>query len=72
MVAGAVEDTEVEVIVLAMFMAVVAEEDVVEGPMFKTHMNLKAGMENLWQKILYSLKTNVESSPLNKIIIFNK
>ena len=44
MVAGAVEDTEVEVIVLAMFMAVVAEEDVVEGATVITHMNLPAGM----------------------------
>ena len=41
---GATEDTDVEVMVTDVVMAVVAEEDVGEGDMVKTHMNLPTDM----------------------------
>ena len=53
-------------------MAVVAEEEMVEGSMVKTHINLPRGTENLWQNIVYTLRTNGDSSPHKKIIIFKK
>ena len=39
----AAEGTEVEVMAVSVFMAVVDEEDVLEGDMVKTHMNLPEG-----------------------------
>ena len=57
---------------MAVVMAVVEEEDVVERAMVKTHMNFPAGTENSWQKLVYTLQTNGDSSPCNTIIIFNK
>ena len=63
---GTVEDTEVEVMVMAMAMAVLAKEDMVEGAKVKTHMNLPARTENSRQKLVYTLHTNVYSSPLKK------
>ena len=71
-VADASEETEVEVMVVAVVMAVVAEEDVVEGAMVKTHMNFPAGAERSWQSLVYTLHTNVYSSTRSKIIIFKK
>ena len=50
--AGAAKDTEVEVVVVAVVMVVVSKEDVVEGAMIKTHKNLTAGTENLWQNLV--------------------
>ena len=43
---------------IAMVVAVVAEEDMVEGYMVKSHMNLPAGTKTLWQKLVYNLQTN--------------
>ena len=40
---GASENTGVEVMAVDVVMAVVAEEDVVEGYMFITHINLPSG-----------------------------
>ena len=69
--AGVADEKEVEVMVVAVVMAVVAEEDVVEGDMVITHMNYPEGMDHLWQSPVYTLQTNVDSSPRNKIIISN-
>ena len=68
MATGAEEETEVEVVVLTVAMAMVADEGMVEGDTFKTHMNLPAGAEHFWQKIVYTLQTNEYSSPRNKRI----
>ena len=39
-------------------MDLVTKDDVVEGAMFKTHMNSPEGIEHLWQKFVYILQTN--------------
>ena len=70
--AGVADEKEVEVMVVAVVMAVVAEEDVVEGAMVKTHMDFPAGAERSWQSLVYTLHTNVYSSTRSKIIIFKK
>ena len=69
---SAVEDSRVEVIVVAMVMAVVVKEDVVEGAMVKTHMNFPAGVENSLWKLVYTLQTNGDSYTRNKIMVLNK
>ena len=69
---GASENTGVEVMAVDVVMAVVAEEDAVEGAIVKTHINFPKGTEQSWQKIIYTLHTNGDSSPRNKIIIFKK
>ena len=51
---------------------VVSEEDVVEGDMAITHMNLKVGTEHLCQNLVYNLHNNGDFSHRNKIIIFKK
>ena len=70
--AVASEDEEVEGMVVAIVMDAVAKEEVVEGAMVITHMNSPAGGENVWQKLVYTLHTNGNSSPHNKRIIFKK
>ena len=45
--AGATEDIEVEVMFMAMSVALVDEEDMLEGSMVTTYMNLLTGMEHL-------------------------
>ena len=72
MAAGATDYTDVEVVVMAVVIAVVDEEYVVEGAMDKTHMNLPSGREHLLQRIVHTLHTNGYYSPCNKIIIYNK
>ena len=72
MAAGAAEYTEVDFMVVAVVMDVVAEEDVVEGAMVKTHINFPEVMKHFCKKLVYTLHTNVESSPCNKIIILKK
>ena len=52
---SAAEYMEVEDVVMAVVIEVVANEDVVEGDMVITHMNLPAGMDNFWQKLVYNL-----------------
>ena len=69
---SAVEDTEVELMVVAVVMSVVAKEDVVEGAMVKTHINLPEGAEDSWKKLVYILQNNLDNSHCNKIIIFKK
>ena len=70
---GAAEDTDVEVMVVAVVMVVVmAEEDVLERAMVKIRMNSIAGTENSCQKLVYTMQTNGYSSPHKKIIIFKK
>ena len=56
--AGATEDTEVEDMVVAAVVEVVAEEEVVEGAMVITHMDLPAGAEHFWNKLVYTLQNN--------------
>ena len=63
---GAVDDTDIRVMGVSMVMDMVAEEDVVEVAMVKTHMNLPAGIENFQQKLVYTLQTNEYSSTHNK------
>ena len=46
MVTGASEDMDVEVMDVAVVMAVVDEEDVVEGDIVTTHMNSPAGTDH--------------------------
>ena len=58
--------------VIATVIVVVAEDDVVEGDMVKTHIHLPAGTEHLWQKLVYNLQTNVGYSPRNKMLILKK
>ena len=72
MVVGTAEDTEVEVIVMAVVMAVVAEEDLMEGAMVKNLMNFPAGPGNLRQNLLYISQTNGDFSTCIKRIIFRK
>ena len=43
---GAAEDTEVKVMVKYMVMNVVAQEDVLEGDMVETHINMRAGTKH--------------------------
>ena len=69
---GAAEYMEAEDMVLVVSVEVVSEEDVLEGDIFITHMNLPAGTEHLWQNLVYTLHTNGLSSPCNKRIIFKK
>ena len=69
---GAEEETEVAVMVVAVVMAVVADEDVVEGAMGKTHMNFPSGTEHLRKNIVYTLYTNGDFSTRKKIIILKK
>ena len=52
---GATEDAEVEDTVLAMFIDVMVEEDVVEGDMVITHMNSPSGIEHPWKKHVCNL-----------------
>ena len=70
--AGMAEDTEIQDLVVSVFVDVVAEEDVVEVDMVKTHMNFPTVTEHQWQKLVYTLHTNGDSSPSNKIIVFKK
>ena len=58
--------------VMAVVVDVVAEGGVVEGAMVITHMNFPAGTKYSWQKIMYTLHTNGDSFPRNKIIILKK
>ena len=46
MASGAAEDTEVKVIVKYMVMTEVAKEDVLEGDMVETHINMRAGTKH--------------------------
>ena len=69
---GAAEDTEVEVMDVSVVVAVVDEDEVVEGAMFIIHMNFTAGADHLWQMPMYTLQTNGGSYARNKRIIFNK
>ena len=55
-----------------MVVYVLAEEDVGEGAMVIAYMNLPAGTENLWQRPVYTLKTNGYHFTCNKRIIFKK
>ena len=64
--AGATEDIEVEVMFMAMSVALVDEEDMLEGSMVTTYMNLLTGMEHLWQRLVHTLHTNGGSSTSNK------
>ena len=66
------EDTEVEVMVVVVVMAMVAEEDLVEVSMVKNHMNFPAGMEQLCQKLVYTMHTNGDYSPRSKILLLKK
>ena len=70
--AGAAEDTEVEDMVVTVAIDMVAEDDMGEVFMVITHMNSPVGTEHLFQKLVYTLHTNGDSSPSNKIIIFQK
>ena len=45
--AGAAEDTDVEVMAVSVVMAIVAEKDMMEGAVVKTHTNFPAGTEKL-------------------------
>ena len=65
-------ETEVAVMAVVMFIAVVAKEDVVGGSMVKTYMNFPKGTEQSWKKLVYTLYTNGYSYPHSKIIIFKK
>ena len=69
---GVEEETEVDVMVVAVVMAIVAKEDVVEVAMVKIHMNFPAGMENSLQKLVYTLQTNGYFSTNKKRIILKK
>ena len=69
---GAEEDMEINNMVAAVVMDVMAEEDVGEGDMVITHMDFPSGTENSWHRNVYTLQTNGDSSPCNKIIIFKK
>ena len=69
---GASEDMELKDMVMAMVVAMVAKEDVEEGAMITTHMNFPAGAKYLWDRYVYTLHTNGDSSPCNKRLIFKK
>ena len=56
---GTEEDTEVDVMVIAVVMTVVDKEDLVEGGIVLTHMNSPAGTENLLQRPVYTLQSNI-------------
>ena len=62
------EDTEAEdmVVVVAVVVAVVAKEGLGEGAIIITHMNSPAGKEHSWQKTMYTIQTNGDSSPSKK------
>ena len=70
--AGAVEDKEVDDMVVDVVVGMVANDDLVEGDMVITHMNSPEGTENLGQKLRYNLHTNEDFFPCNKIIIIKK
>ena len=69
---GASENTGVEVMAVDVVMAVVAEEDLMEGAMVKNLMNFPAGPGNLRQNLLYISQTNGDFSTCIKRIIFRK
>ena len=66
------EETEVDLMVVAVVMAIVDKEDVVEVAMVKIHTNFPAGTENSLQKLVYTLQTNGYFSTNKKRIILKK
>ena len=64
--ASAADDLEVEYIVVAVVLDMVANEDVVEGAMVITQTNSLSGTYHLYQKLVYNLLTNGDSSACNK------
>ena len=57
---------------MSVFVDVVANEDVGKGAMVIIYTNFPEGTEYLWQRPVYTLQTNGDNSPPNKIIIFKK
>ena len=69
---GATYFTKVDNMVMAVVVDVVSKEDLGERARVMTHMNSPASTEHSWQRPVYTLQINGDSSPCDNRIIFKK
>ena len=69
---GATYFTKVDNMVMAVVMDVVSKENLGERARVMTHMNSPASTEHSWQRPVYTLHINGDSSSCDNRIIFKK